>query len=188
MKIAIRSYPPPTSVCSTISTLSCLEAGKLYLGKGKPSTSEAGFPLSQHGLGPRPRTLRFFSHSTFWVSRTCALLSLRVFGLRAHAHCFPGAFSGFSRVRIAFPARFRAFRACARLPWRVFGLCACAHGFPSAFSSFSYMRTASLACFWALRVCAWLSKARFWVSRAGILANQGKNHKKGGFSWQKLKN
>ena len=58
----------------------------------------------------------------FRLSRACALLSRRVFGVLACAHGSLGAFLGFSRVRIALLARFRALRVCALLSWHVFGL------------------------------------------------------------------
>ena len=52
----------------------------------------------------------------FWTFRACALLAWRVFDFLALAHCFPGAFLGFSRVRTASPTRFRGKCVCARLP------------------------------------------------------------------------
>ena len=54
----------------------------------------------------------------------------RVSGLRAFAQGFPGACSGFSRMRTASLEYFEVVGTLLRLRWRVFGLFACAHGFP----------------------------------------------------------
>ena len=129
----------------------------------------------------------------FWASRVRAWLSRCIFGLFASAHCFPGAFSGFSRprmafhgvfsslsrLRMAFPVcfwgsrvrawlstvHFRAFRVCAWLSRCAFGVLASAHGFPGVFSGFSRLRMAFPVCFWASRVCAWLSTVCFQAFR-----------------------
>ena len=89
------------------------------------------------------------------------LLPWRVFGLLALAHCFPGAFSTFSHLRIASPKHFRLSRTCALLPWRVFGFLALAHCFPGAFLGFSRLRIAFPVLFWVFRVCARLPQLVF---------------------------
>ena len=103
---------------------------------------------ARQSLATKTTKIRAYS-VRFHLSKELLLLPRRVFGVCALAHCFPGAFLGFSRVRTASPTRFRGKCACALLAWRVFGLLALAHGFPRAFSAFSRLRTAFLARFGA---------------------------------------
>ena len=98
---------------------------------------------------------------SFRLSRVCARLPRSVSGFLACAHGFPEAFSAFSRVRIASPARFRLSRVCALLPRSIFGFLALAHCFPGAFSGFSRVRIASPARFWLSRACARLPRRVF---------------------------
>ena len=65
----------------------------------------------------------------FWRKCGRILLTWRIFGESASAHCFPEAFSGKVRTHFAFMACFRGKCACARLAWRDFGESALAHCF-----------------------------------------------------------
>ena len=120
------------------------------------------------GTLPKPHAARF------WRKCERILLSWHVFGLLALAHCFPGAFSAFSRLRIASLARFRLSRACALLPRCFFGFFACAHGFPGSFSGFSRLCTAFSARFRAFIAARCVAYRVFLRKTRAVLAKNTK--------------
>ena len=171
-----------------------------------PSTRKRGFSPSKPPTFPstawgcRPKTPRFFSHSTFFcfgsapkasrgafpcfgsapvASPACfqplgvlPRLSRRVFSLWECSQGFPRAILSFGSAPKASPAHFRPLGALPRLPRRVFSLWECSQGFPRAILSFGSIPKASPAHFRPLGAFPLLSRRIFslWERSCGKLA------------------
>ncbi|MBD5433900.1 MAG: hypothetical protein HDR35_06370 [Treponema sp.] len=123
------------------------------MGEGKPSTSEAGFSLSQtltlsqHGLGLHPKTplalLTEFSPKTrslysrrFYLSKALLRLSWRVFSVQKNFRCFPCAISAFKNTFVLSLVQFWLSKVLLLLPRCGFCVQKCFCRFPSVFSDF----------------------------------------------------
>lgn len=132
-------------------------------------------------------TIQAASFHHFLASRVRVMFSRHVFGVSAPAQCFPGAFFGISRVRVAFLGRICAFGVCVMPPRGVYCARACAQCSAGAVSAFPRLREPSPRRSRAFRICAALSWHIFMFCAHPFWSIKIKIIRKGELLWQKLR-
>ena len=176
------------------------------MGEGKPSTSEAGFSLSQtltlsqHGLGRLPQDpasqrgalLTEFSPKArslysrrFYLSKALLRLSRRVFSVQKYFRAFPCAILAFKSTFIASLARFLRSKVLLSLSRLVFCLQKCFRRFPGVFSAFKNTFTAFPNVFSAFKSTFKTFLAWFRASKELFSFGSNKNQYIKEFLWQK---